>query len=133
MRPSARSRAGPAAVSAAIAAGIAVGLAAFDPVVAVVTVILAAGVVAGALVAVNPTGLARLVVASVGAAAVAGVLALPFSIDLLAAGLPWHAMADGRTGAATTESLVDLLRFSPGPADPGMFVWALAVPMVVRF
>ena len=119
-------------VSAAIAAGVAVGLAGvFDPVVAVVTVILAAGVVAGALVAVNPTGLARLVVASVGAAAVAGVLALPFSIDLLAAGLPWHAMADGRTGAATTESLVDLLRFSPGPADPGMFVWALAVPMVV--
>ncbi len=119
-------------LSSAIAAGIAVGLAGvFDPIVAVVTVVIAAGVVAGALVAVNPTGLVRLIAASVGAAAVAGVIALPFSIDLLTSGFPWHPLADGRTGAATTEPLTDLLRFSLGPDDPGGLVWAFAVPMVV--
>ncbi|MEM9467131.1 MAG: glycosyltransferase family 2 protein [Actinomycetota bacterium] len=118
--------------ASAVAAGIAVGLAGvFDPVVAVVTVVIAAGVVAGALVAVNPTGLVRLIVASAGAAVVAGVIALPFSIELLTNGLPWHPIADGRTGAATTEPLSDLLRFSLGPDDPGTFVWAFAVPMVV--
>jgi hypothetical protein len=118
--------------SAAIGAGIAVGLAGvFDPIVAVVTVVIAAGLLAGALVAVNPTGLVRLLAASAGAAVVAGVVALPFSIDLLSSGLPWHPLADGRTGAATTEPLTDLLRFALGPDDPGDFVWAFAVPIVV--
>lgn len=118
--------------SAAAGAGVAVGLAGvFDPIVAVVTAVIAAGLIAGALVAVNPTGLVRLVAASIGAAVVAGIVALPFTIDLLANGLPWHPLADGRTGAATTDPLSDLLRFSLGPDDPGGFVWAFAVPMVV--
>ncbi|MEM9201893.1 MAG: glycosyltransferase family 2 protein [Actinomycetota bacterium] len=118
--------------SAAVAAGLAVGLAGiFDPIVATVTVVIAAGVVAGALVAVNPTGLVRLIVASIGAAAVAGLVALPFSLDLVNAGLPWHPLADGRTGAATNEPLTDLLRFALGPNDPGTFVWAFVVPMSV--
>ncbi|MEL6985376.1 MAG: hypothetical protein AAFO29_23285, partial [Actinomycetota bacterium] len=129
-----RTTAGPVRtlLSSAAAAGIAVGLAGvFDPIVAVVTVVIAGGLVAGALVAVNPTGLVRLVAASAGAAVVAGVIALPFSIDLVTNGLPWHPFADGRTGSATTEPLTDLLRFSLGPDDPGTFVWAFAVPMVV--
>ena len=118
--------------SSAVAAGIAVGLAGmFDPVVALVTVVIAAGAVAGALVAVNPTGLLRLVTASLGAAVVAGVIALPFTIDLLSNALPWHPLADGRTGAATSDPLVDLVRFSVGRADPGAFVWAFSVPMIV--
>ncbi len=118
--------------AAAVAAGVAVGLAGvFDPIVAVVTVIVAAGLVAGAFVAVNPTGLVRLLAATVGAAVVAGVIALPFSIDLVLAGFPWHPLADGRTGSASTESLSDIVRFAFGPDDPGTFVWAFGVLMVV--
>ena len=74
-------------VSAGVAAGVAVGLAGiFDPVVAVVTVLVAAGLVAGALVTINPTGVARLVAATVGAAFVGAMLTLPLSIELLATG-----------------------------------------------
>ncbi|MEM8706726.1 MAG: glycosyltransferase [Actinomycetota bacterium] len=129
-----RSTAGPVRglVSAAVSAGIAVGLAGiFDPIVAIVTVLVAAGLVAGALVAVNPTGMARLVAASAGAALVGALLTLPFSIELLTSGLPWHPFADGRTGAASTEPLTDLVRFAVGPDDAATLTWAFAVPMIV--
>ena len=113
-------------------AGVAVGLAGiFDPVVAVVTVFVATGLVAGALVTINPTGVARLVAATVGAALVGALLTLPLSIELLSSGLPWHPFADGRTGDASTEPLTDLLRFAIGPDSAALFTWAFAIPMTV--
>lgn len=119
-------------VSASVAAGVAVGLAGiFDPVVAVVTVFVATGLVAGALVTINPTGVARLVAATVGAALVGALLTLPLSIELLSSGLPWHPFADGRTGDASTEPLTDLLRFAIGPDSAALFTWAFAIPMTV--
>ena len=119
-------------VSASVAAGVAVGLAGiFDPVVAVVTVFVATGLVAGALVTINPTGIARLVAATVGAALVGALLTLPLSIELLSSGLPWHPFADGRTGDASTEPLTDLLRFAIGPDSAAFFTWAFAIPMTV--
>lgn len=119
-------------VSASVAAGVAVGLAGiFDPVVAVVTVFVATGLVAGALVTINPTGVARLVAATVGAALVGALLTLPLSIELLSSGLPWHPFADGRTGDASTEPLTDLLRFAIGPDSAAFFTWAFAIPMTV--
>ena len=119
-------------VSASVAAGVAVGLAGiFDPVVAVVTVFVATGLVAGALVTINPTGVARLVAATVGAALVGVLLTLPLSIELLSNGLPWHPFADGRTGDASTEPLTDLLRFAIGPDSAAFFTWAFVVPMTV--
>ena len=119
-------------VSASVAAGVAVGLAGiFDPVVAVVTVFVATGLVAGALVTINPTGVARLVAATVGAALVGALLTLPLSIELLSNGLPWHPFADGRTGDASTEPLTDLLRFAIGPDSAALFTWAFVVPMTV--
>ncbi len=119
-------------VSAGVAAGVAVGLAGiFDPVVAVVTVLVAAGLVAGALVTINPTGVARLVAATVGAAFVGAMLTLPLSIELLSNGLPWHPFADGRTGDTSTEPLTDLLRFAIGPDSAAFFTWAFVVPMTV--
>ena len=119
-------------VPSAVAAGVAVGLAGiFDPIVAIVTVLVAAGLVVGALVAVNPTGLVRLVAASVGAAAVGALLTLPFSIELLVSGLPWHPFSDGRTGDASTEPLTELLRFAVGPDDASVLTWAFALPMAV--
>ena len=119
-------------VSASVAAGVAVGLAGiFDPVVAVVTVFVATGLVAGALVTINPTGVVRLVAATVGAALVGALLTLPLSIELLSSGLPWHPFADGRTGDASTEPLTDLLRFAIGPDSAAFFTWAFAIPMTV--
>ncbi len=129
-----RSTAGPirGLAPASLAAGVAVGLAGiFDPVVAVVTVLVAAGLVAGALVAINPTGVVRLVAASFGAALVGALLTLPLSIELLSSGLPWHPFADGRTGDASTEPLTDLLRFAIGPDSAALFTWAFVVPMTV--
>lgn len=118
--------------SAAAAGGIAVGLIGiFDPTVAIVTVVLSAGLVAGALVAVNPTGLIRLLGGSVLAALIAGFLALPFTLDLLLNGLPWHPFAGGSTGAGDDTRLLDLVRFAVGPGDVGVFIWAFAVPMAV--
>ena len=119
-------------VSAAVAGGTAVGvIGMFDPTVAIVTVLLAAGLVAGALVAVNPTGLIRLLGGSVIAAFVAALLTLPFTLDLVVNGLPWHPFAGGGDGDVTTTPLVDLVRFAVGPHDPGTLVWAFAVPMSV--
>jgi hypothetical protein len=119
-------------VSASVAAGVAVGLAGiFDPVVAVVTVFVATGLVAGALVTINPAGVARLVAATVGAALVGALLTLPLSIELVSSGLPWHPFADGRTGDASTEPLTDLLRFAIGPDSAALFTWAFAIPMTV--
>ena len=102
-----------------------------DPVVAVVTVLVAAGLVAGALVTINPTGVARLVAATVGAAFVGAMLTLPLSIELLGNGLPWHPFADGRTGDTSTEPLTDLLCFAIGPDSAAFFTWAFVVPMTV--
>ncbi len=129
-----RSAAGPTRglVSASVAAGVAVGLAGiFDPVVAIVTVLVAAGLMAGALVAINPTGVVRLAAALVGAALVGALLTLPVSIELLRSGLPWHPFTDGRTGDASTEPLTDLLRFAIGPDSAALFTWAFVVPMTV--
>lgn len=129
-----RTAAGPVRplVSAAVAGGTAVGLiGVFDPTVAIVTVVLAAGMVAGAFVAVNPTGLVRLVGGSAVAALVAGLLALPFTLDLLLNGVPWHPFAGGSDGDVTVTPLTDLVRFAVGPHEPGTLVWAFAVPMAV--
>lgn len=118
--------------SAAVSGGIAVGLIGiFDPTVAVVTAVLSAGLVAGALVVVNPTGLVRLIGGSVIAAVTAGLLALPFTLDLFLNGLPWHSFAGGRTGSGNQTPLVDLVRFDVGPGEAGLFIWAFAVPMTV--
>jgi len=119
-------------VSAAVGGGIAVGfIGIFDPSVAIVTVVLSAGLVAGALVAINPTGMARLVGGSAIAAATAGLLTLPFTIDVVLNGLPWHPFAAGGTGAGDQTSLVDLVRFDVAPGEAGLFLWAFAVPMTV--
>lgn len=129
-----RTASGPARplISAAVGGGIAVGfIGIFDPTVAIVTVVLSAGLVAGALVAINPTGILRLVAGSAIAAVTAGLLALPFTIDVLFSGLPWHPFAGGGTGAGDQTPLVDLVRFDVAPGDAGLFLWAFAVPMTV--
>ena len=119
-------------LGATVATGVATGFAVvFDPSAVVVIAIIGGGLVAGSLVAVNPTGVHRLVVALVGASIVTAILALPFTLDVLAVEPSWALIAGGRDGSASDLPLLDLVRFAVGPDDPGRFIWAFAVPIAM--
>ncbi len=120
----------------ALSAGTAIGIVGiFDPTVVGVLGLLAAGVLAGAFVTVSITGMARLLVATLGAVLVAATLMLPFTIDGLLAGEWWAPFSDGRSGAASQESASDILRFAVGNGDPSLLVWAFgflaALPLLL--
>ncbi len=93
--------------------------------------LLAAGLVAGSLLAGRPEGVPRLVVATALAVPTAAFLAFPTVVDLLASGPGWGFLADGRDGSAGAVSFVEILSFAIGASDPGWIVWLFALPMAV--
>jgi len=129
-----RTTAGPVRTSgrAVLSAGSALGLGLiFDQRLVVILGLLGVGLLAGSLVAINPTGIVRIVAGTVVAAFVAAVVALPMAIDQLVASPTWDVIAGGSSGDVSSESLGQILRFAVGPHQPSGFLWAFAVPMVM--
>ncbi len=110
----------------ALGAGVAV-LSAFVPGAALVVVVVAVGLLLGSLVA--GRGLAEAteaVVLAIGAAAVAAVLLLPWSLDLLLPG-GWSTVVGVARLPADQPGLGALLRFQVGPLGAAPLGWALLV------
>ena len=110
--------------------GAALGAAALIvPAAAVLVVLLAAGLVAGSLLAGRPEPIPRLLAATALAVPVAAFVAFATVVDLFAAGPELGFVADGRDGSAGMVSFAEILRFAVGGIDPGPMVWLFAVPM----
>ncbi len=117
---------------ASVSLGAAAGLAAqLVPAAAGLVLMLAAGLVAGGLLAGRPEGTLRLIAAVALAVPVVAFVAFPLLVDVLAAGPSWESVADGRDGSAGSASFAEILSMSVGPVDPGGRVWLFAVPMAV--
>ena len=112
--------------------GAAAGAAALVvPAAAGLVALLAAGLVAGCLLAGRPEGVPRLLAATALAVPAAAFLAFPTVVDVLASGPDWRSVADGRDGSAGVVSFGEILRFEVGGVDPPSLVWLFAVPMAV--
>ena len=122
----------PGRLSAYVTLGTATGLAALVvPAAAGLVAVLAAGLVAGSLLAGRPAGVPRLVAATLLCLPVAAFVAFPTVVDLAASGPDWGFIADGRDGSAGVVSFGEILRFAVTGSDPGSLVWLFAVPMAV--
>ena len=112
--------------------GAAAGVAALVvPAAAGLVALLAAGLVAGSLLAGRPEGVPRLLAATVLCVPTAAFLAFPTVVDLVASGPDWGFVADGRDGSAGVVSFGEILRFAVAGGDPGWLVWLFAFPMAV--
>ena len=119
-------------LAAAVSLGAAAGIAALVvPAAAGLVFLLAAGLVAGSLLAGRPGGVVRLLAATVVATPVMAVLGLPIVVDLLASGGSWSFIADGRDGSAGIVSFAEIVAMALGPNAPPSVVWVFAVPMAV--
>lgn len=119
-------------VRASMSLGTAAGIASvFVPTAAGLLVPIAAGLVAGSLLAGRPAGVVRILAVSVLAVPVVAFLSFPLLVDLVASGPTWDVIADGRDGSAGTTSFAEILRFAVGPDDPGWRAWLFAAPMAV--
>ncbi|MDH4169509.1 MAG: hypothetical protein OEW42_07955 [Acidimicrobiia bacterium] len=99
----------------------------FAPMVVLLVGVMAVGLVAGSVVAGNLTGMGRVLVATVGATALAFGLHLPGALALFRDGGQWAPLgASGGTEPGTI-SLTALLRFDTGPVVATVLVWGLFV------
>ncbi|MXW74798.1 MAG: glycosyltransferase family 2 protein [Acidimicrobiaceae bacterium] len=112
--------------------GAAVGVTAlFDLSAALIVVPMIAGLFLAAVLTVNFKGILRLFGGVIVALPMVALLVLPFLADLFVAGPSWDPLAGGRDGSASAISLVDILSFDIGPREPGVFVWAFGLLMVI--
>ena len=119
-------------VSVYVSLGAAAGAAALVvPAAAGLVALLAAGLVAGSLLAGRPEGVHRLVAAALLCVPVLAFVAFPTIVDLAASGPDWGFVADGRDGSAGVVSFAEIVRFAVGGSDPSWLVWLFAVPMTV--
>ena len=119
-------------LTVAVSLGAAAGAAALVvPAAAGLVALLAAGLVAGSLLAGRPEGVPRLLTATALAVPVAAFVAFGTVVDVLASGPHWGFVADGRDGSAGVVSFPEILRFAVGGNDTGTVVWLFAVPMTV--
>ncbi len=102
--------------------------AALSPFLAVVPVLVLAGLVTGGVAAGSPGRVHRLFTVTVGGAGVAAVLHLPWLLDLTSGGGDWASVGLVGSGEPGTEPLGDLLRFDTGPIGGGPAAWLLLVP-----
>jgi hypothetical protein len=122
--PGARARTTPQLV---LALGLLTALVAIIlPVVVVVVLVMAVALVAGSVLVYSTRGLVRTLTVGAGAAAVAVVLHLPWSIEFLLPGTPVSTL----TGVQPTngnDDLAALLRFEVGPLGGAPLGWAFLV------
>ena len=119
-------------LSVYVSLGAAAGLAALVvPSAAGLVALLAAGLVAGSLLAGRPAGVPRLLTATVLSVPTAAFLAFPTVVDLAASGPDWGFVADGRDGSAGAVSFGEIVRFAVNGGDSGWLVWLFALPMAV--
>ncbi len=114
-----------------------VGLAvvtAFVPSIALALVVAAVGLVLGSLLAGQPASASTAFLGALGAAVVALVLLVPWSVELLLPG-GWSTMTGVSRLPAVQPGLGELLRFQIGPMGAAPLGWALlvvaAVPLVL--
>jgi len=118
--------------SAATSLGIVAGLAAMVvPAAAGLVLVIAAGLLAGSLLAGRPESTLRLALSVMLALPVFALLTLPTILDLLASGTDWAFVADGRNGSAGDVSFSEILRFAAGDDEAAWLVWLFAAPMVL--
>ena len=115
-----------------VSLGAAAGLAALVvPAAAGLVALLAAGLVAGSLLAGRPEVVPRLLAAAALSVPVLFFVAFPTVVDLAASGPDWGFVADGRDGSAGAVSFGEIVRFAVSGSDPGSLVWLFALPMAV--
>jgi len=100
-------------------------LSAFEPVALGIALVIAVGLLLGGLVAGQGRHLLRPLVTALGAVAVAVVLHVPWSFDLVRADHPWPAFGGVQSGAPL--DLADVLRFATGPVGGSVLGWAFLV------
>ncbi len=112
--------------------GASVGVTAlFDLSAGLILVPMVAGLVLAALLSADLKAMLRMFGCVFMALPVISLLALPFLADLFASGATWEPLAGGRDGSASELPLRDIVSFNIGPTEPGAFVWAFAVLMVI--
>jgi GT2 family glycosyltransferase len=118
-----------------LAIGLATAVAAtVAPIAVVLVVLLGLGLALGGVIAVNPRGGLRALVASLAGAAIAVVLHLPWTLDFLLPGSTLESFTAGTTGSGDSD-LAGLLRFETGPLGGAPFGWsflvAAALPLLI--
>jgi len=109
-------------------------VAAFVPSIALALVVAALGLLLGSLIAGQPTAASTAFLGALGAAGVALVLLVPWSIELLLPG-GWSTVTGVSRLPAVQPGLGELLRFQVGPMGAAPLGWAMlvvaAVPLVL--
>jgi GT2 family glycosyltransferase len=116
--------------------GLAVGLACtLVPFTLVLVVAVAAALTVGSVLCFRVVGLARMLVVAVGSSALAVLLHVPWSLDLVTGPSPWESIAGVASSSTPPLSLGEILRFETGPwgAPPLGFAFLLAgaLPVVI--
>ncbi len=102
----------------------------FEPSLIVLVPLVAAGLLAGSLIAINPSGFGRMILVVAGGVVVAAVVALPQTLDALAGGPTWEMLSEAHSSRASTLGLGDILRFAVGPGEASGLVAGFAIPMI---
>ncbi len=112
--------------------GVALGITAlFDYSAPLILLLILAPLLLVAIFTFSFSGVLRLLGSVLVALPLIGLLSLPLLMDLLVAGPSWHPLADGRDGSGSTLSLLKIVSFNIGSKDPSVFIWALAVLLVI--
>lgn len=108
--------------------GLAVAVAALvAPAAALALVVIAVGVVVGSLVVFRLSGSLRVVIATVGGLAVAGVLHLPWLLGFVHDGRQLGVLTGPRSAVGGSLPFAHLLRFESGPLGAAPLGWAFLV------
>ena len=109
--------------------------AAFVPFVILAVLVMAAAICVGSVLCFRVAGVSRILTVAVGAAAVATLLHVPWSIDLLRTSSPWEAIVGVGSTAGGPLTLGRILRFESGPWGAPPLGWAFllagALPVII--
>lgn len=110
-------------------------LAAFVPLFALLVPFVALALLVGAVASGRPGGAARALVVAVGAAAVAAVVHVPWSLELLLPGGTWWGLGGISALAVDRVPVTELLRFGSGSEATSLLGWstvvAAALPLLI--
>ena len=112
--------------------GVALGITAlFDHSASLILVLILAPLLLASVCTFGLRSIGRLLGSVLVALPIVGLLALPLLMDLLVAGPSWQPFANGRDGSGSILALLDIVSFNIGPKEPNVFIWALAVLLVI--